>query len=300
MRVPVLGLLSPAVVAAIMAAASPAHAQTIALPLRGEGEFTLPDKQIDVRSGSVLLNADSSVKVFFIDAGALLTAFVGEWRRADARTVEFAVLDVPGQRNVQGNGRIHFRADGAIDALDVRGQADGREFSARFDSGMNTAAVSTAELRVSRQDPSPGQGSRAAPAPRQDSEEWPWGGSLHLVDVTRRGEGVLQNSEGAEYHFDRARLVLGENDEFQLTIVGDTKMVLAGTWSGDLRFGPVPLDLREAFGGKVEGMGRVWIRDRSWDRDFTLERIELDGWSNGHRFTMYFEAKTPPGDAGSQ
>jgi len=77
-------------------------------------------------------------------------------------------------------------------------------------------------------------------------------------------------------------------------------MVLAGTWSGDLRFGPVPLELREAFGGKVEGMGRVWIRDRSWDRDFTLERIELDGWSNGHRFTMYFEAKTPPGDAGSQ
>lgn len=116
-----------------------------------------------------------------------------------------------------------------------------------------------------------------------------WGGAPLVLDVTRMGEGRLQSSEGRDQQFYRARLRLGGNDEFQLVIFGDTTYQLAGTWSGDLRFGPISLDLREAFGRRVEGMGRAWIRDRSWDHDRSFERVELDGWNGDHEFTFYFD-----------
>jgi len=290
MPAPGLGLLHSAVVGGMLVAPSLAVPQAIALPLRGEGELELADKQYNVRYGSVLLQADSSVKILFLDAGSLRTALVGEWRRSDARTIELAVLAVLGDRSARGAGLIQLRPDGSIDALDVRGQAAGRDFRARFENGLSTAAIPVSEGRE-----------RGADAPSsRDTDEWSWGGTSFVVDVSRRGDGRLQDSEGGDYRFDRARLRLGQNDEFQLVLLGDTKQVLAGTWSGDLRFGPVPLELREALGGRVQGMGHAWIRDRSWDRDFSLERVELDGWNGDYRFALYFEAKAPWDEAGPQ
>jgi hypothetical protein len=121
----------------------------------------------------------------------------------------------------------------------------------------------------------------------------PPGGTSVVLDVTRRGEGRLQDSQGGDHPFDGARLRLGQNDEFQLVILGGSEYELAGTWSGDPRFSPVQLQLREAFGRRVGGMGRVWIRNRSWDRDWSFERVELDGWNGEHQFALYFEAETP-------
>lgn len=293
MRVPSFALVFPAVVAGMLAAPPLAESQAVALALRGEGELSLPDKQYDVRAGSVLLKSDSSMKVFFVNGGSLLTAFVGQWRRADANTIEFAVLDVPGERNARGNGKIRFRPDGSVDALDVRGQASGRQFSARFENGMSTAALTSTEQREPR----------AAPPPRsrQGEEEWPWGGSTYVVNVTQRGEGALQDKDGTGVRFDRARLWLGQNEEFQLILAGDSRYEVAGRWSGDLRFGPVPLEVREADGHRVHGMGRAWIRDRSWDRDYSLERVEIDGSDGDHEFTLYFDAKMQSvDDTGSQ
>src|SRR6185436_19928455 len=93
MRVPSFGLLLPAVVAGMLAAPPLVMSQAVALPLRGEGEFALADKQYDVRAGSVLLKGDSTVKIFFIDGTLLRTAVVGAWRSRNASTIEFAVLD---------------------------------------------------------------------------------------------------------------------------------------------------------------------------------------------------------------
>jgi hypothetical protein len=289
MRIPGFNLLSPAVVIAMVAMPPVAVPQAIALPLRGEGEFALADQQYDFTSGSVLLQADSSVKIFFVDAGSLRTALVGQARRFDNRTIELAVRAVLGDRPARGSGRIRLRADGVVDALDVQGEADGRKFSARFETAVNTAA-----LPIARH-----QETGTAPRTRLNADDWPWGGTWFVVDVTRRGEGLLHGSERGDYRFDRARLRLGNNDEFEL-MLGDAKYVVAGTWSGDLRFGPVPLELREAFGHSIHGMGRAWIRDRSWDRDFSLERVELDGWDGDNEFTVYFEAKSTPDDLGSQ
>ena len=42
--------------------------QAVALPLRGQGELDVPDGLQDVHQGSVLLEADSSVRIVFIDA----------------------------------------------------------------------------------------------------------------------------------------------------------------------------------------------------------------------------------------
>lgn len=290
MRIPGLGLLHSAVVAEMLIAPPLAVPQAIALPLRGEGELELPDKQYNVRYGSVLLQADSSVKILFLDAGSPRTALVGEWRRSDARTIELAVLAVLGDRSARGAGRIQLRPDGSIDALDVRGQAAGRDFRVRFENGLSTAAIPVSEGREASPGPPSGRG----------TDEWSWGGTSFVVDASRRGEGHLLDSEGGDYRFDRARLRLGQNDEFQLVVFGDTKQVLAGTWSGDVRFGPVPLELREAFGRRVQGMGRAWIRDRSWDRHFSLEGVELDGWNGDHRFALHFEAKAPGDEAGPQ
>ncbi|HTH63553.1 MAG TPA: hypothetical protein VL563_02635 [Gemmatimonadales bacterium] len=290
MRVPSFGLLSPAVVAGMLAAPPLAMSQAVALPLRGEGEFALADKQYDVRAGSVLLKADSTVKIFFIDGTSLRTAVVGAWRSRNASTIEFAVLDVPGERNAQGSGRIRFRPDGSIDALDVRGQADGRDFSARFENGMSTAALTASEQ------PKP----RATPPSRQGDDEWPWGGSSFVVNVSQRGEGALQEKDGSGLRFDRARLWLGQNDEFQLLLVGDSRYEVAGRWSGDLRFGPVPLEVREADGHRVQGQGRAWIRDRSWDRDFSLERVEIDVSDGEHEFSLYFDTEVQSTDPAAQ
>jgi hypothetical protein len=289
MRIP--ALLPSVVVAATLAAPPLARPQAIALPLRGEGELTLPDKQYDLRYGSVLLQADSSVKILFLDAGSLRTAFVGEWRSPDARTIELAIRAVLGHRTARGSGRIRLGPEGVIDALEVRGQADGREFSAHFENAVSTASLPIADRH----------GTGPVPSAGQSANEWTWGGTLSVVDVSRRGEGLLQDSEHGDYRFDRARLWLGQNDEFQLVIIlGDTKHVLAGTWSGDVRFGPVPLELREAFGRRVQGTGRAWIRDRSWDRDFSLERVELDGWNGDRRFGLYFDAEMRLGDDGPE
>lgn len=290
MRIPALSLPLAVAVAATFAAPPLAGAQAVALPLRGKGEFTLADKQYDLHYGSVLLQADSSVKAFLLDSGSPRTIFAGEWRFSDPRTIRLVVHTVLGDRSARGSGRIHLGADGLIDALEVRGQAEGRDFSARFENGVSTAAISRSERRETG----------ALPPSGQSADEWPWGGTSLVLDVTRRGEGRLHDSEGGDYRLDRARLRLGQNDEFELVILGDSTYELAGTWSGDLRFGPVPLELREAFGRRVQGMGRVWIRDRSWDRDFSLERVELDGWNGDHRFALYFEAETPWGDPGRE
>lgn len=290
MRIPFLSLPLAVALAATFAAPPLAAAQAVALPLRGKGEFTLADKQYDLRYGSVLLQADSSLKILFLDSGSPRTIFAGEWRLSDPRTIQLAVHAVLGDRIALGTGRIRLRPDRSVDELEVHGQADGREFSARFENGVSTAAISSSERRETG----------ALPPSGQSADEWPWAGTSFVLDVTRRGGGRLYDSEGGDYRFDRAQLRLGQNDEFQLVMLGDSRYELAGTWSGDLRFGPVPLELREAFGRRVQGMGRVWIRERSWDRDWSFERVEFDGWNGDHRFALYFEAEAPWGDPGRE
>ena len=75
---------------------------------------------------------------------------------------------------------------------------------------------------------------------------------------------------------------------------------MAGRWSGDLRFGPVPLEVREADGHRVQGQGRAWIRDRSWDRDFSLERVEIDVSDGEHEFSLYFDTEVQSTDPAAQ
>ena len=285
MRIPNQTLLAPAALAAMLAVPPPAMPQAVALPLRGEGEIELPGQRYDLRAGSVLLQADSTVKMLFVDGGSLRTAFAGEWRRADARTIELAVLTLLGDRQARGAGRIRFRPDGAIDGLEVRGRAHGREFRARFTNATTTAALPVSERREPQ----------AAPPADAARGGQPWGGTALVVDATRRGEGLLRSGDG-DYRLDRARLRLGQNDEFELVVSGETRQVLSGTWSGDPRFGPVPLEVREASGRRIEGTGRAWIRDRSWDRDFSFDRLELDGWNGDEELSLYFEAKTPVPD----
>jgi hypothetical protein len=119
-------------------------------------------------------------------------------------------------------------------------------------------------------------------------------GTPAILDVTRMGEGRLRDLEGREQQFDRARLRLDGNGEFQFFVVGDTTYAFAGIWTGDLRFGPISLDLRDAFGHRAEGMGRAWVSDRSWDHDRSFDRVELDGWRGGHEFGLYFDAGGQP------
>jgi hypothetical protein len=85
---------------------------------------------------------------------------------------------------------------------------------------------------------------------------------------------------------------LGGNGEFELLIFGEMTHEFAGTWSGDLRFGPISLDPREAFGRRVEGMGRAWVRERSSDRDRSFDWVELDGWNGNREFALYFDVET--------
>jgi hypothetical protein len=227
----------------------------------------------------VLLEADSSVRIVFIDAGTPRTVLAGRWRMADGRTAELAVDSLIGSNTARGTGAIRFRPDGSVDDLEARGVADGEQFALSFENSTTVAMADS---------PSP------APAPRAGSGEWLWAGSWAVLDVTRRGEGVMKDAAGREQRIDRARLTLGENDEFTLVLDGDTRAEFAGTWRGDLRDSPIQLRLREAMGEPVGGVGRAWIRDRSWDRDWSFERVELDGWDDGgggDAFTLYFEAE---------
>src|SRR5262250_3010413 len=116
-------------------------------------------------------------------------------------------------------------------------------------------------------------------------------GASVVLDVVRTGEGTLRDGEGQEHPVGRARLRLGGDDEFQLILYGDSTYEFAGTWSGDLRFSPISLDVRWALGGQAEGVGRAWVRDRSWDRDRSFERVELDVWKDKKELALYFDAK---------
>ena len=126
--------------------------------------------------------------------------------------------------------------------------------------------------------------------PANDDESPAWGGSSLVLDVARFGDGRLRDSDGRDQPLERAQLRLGGNDEFELVIFGDSTYDFAGTWSGDLRFGPISLDVRRALGHRAEGTGRAWVRDRSWDHDRSFSRVELDGWNGSYEFTLYFDA----------
>jgi hypothetical protein len=270
--------------AAVAPTAGTLAAQAVALPLNGEGELALQDTVQEVARGSVLLQADSTVKVVFVDTGRPRTVLAGAWRMADRSTAEVAVHQVLGSDTARGAGEIRFRPDGSVDHLAARGLADGREFTLQFDN-----AVSVADAGKTAPSPSPRSSPQAA------DEAFPWGGDWAVVDATRHGEGRLTDAGGREQRFDRARLTLGDNDEFVLVLDGDARVEFAGTWEGDPRDSPVRLHLREAMGGKMDGVGRAWLRERSWDRDWSFQRVELDGWNDegGDALTLYFEADRP-------
>jgi hypothetical protein len=274
---------------------APGMAQAVALPLRGDGELATEDTVRDVEQGSVLLQADRTVKIVFIEAGLPRTVLAGEWRMANRSTAELAVHEVLGRAPASGAGEIRFRPDGSVGHLGARGRAAGREFTLEFD---NVASVA----RTRGEPPADsGRFETGARPPRSRDRQspgdlFPWGGDWAVVDVSRHGEGRLKDAMGAELGFDRARLTLGDNDEFLLVLDGDERVELAGVWEGDPRDSPVRLQLRERMGEKLGGVGRAWLRERSWDRDWSLERVELDGWDDeaGDAFTLYFEAGRPP------
>lgn len=279
MRFSIVGfssLLLPGMLAGV------AQSQSVALPLRGEGELALGDTIKDVRQGAVLLQADSTAKVVVLESGMPRTLLVGTWRMADRSTAELAVREVFGSDVARGAGEIRFRPDGSVDHLAARGRADGREFTLRFDNALSVAMAS-------RSLPPP------RPAPQAGDHDFPWGGDWAVVDAVRHGEGRLTDAAGREVRFDRARLTLGDNDEFLLVLDGDSRAEFAGAWEGDPRNSPVRLELREAIGEKRGGVGRAWLRERSWDRDWSFQRVELDGWDDaeGDAFTLYFEAERP-------
>ncbi|MGH7629544.1 MAG: hypothetical protein ACREOF_09140 [Gemmatimonadales bacterium] len=288
MRIPIVGLLSGSILAAVLVDRAPA--QAVALPLRGQGELELPHQVQDVRQGSVLLQADRTVSVVFIVAGVPRTFLTGRWRMTGDRTAHLAVHTVLGSNAAQGTGSVRFRPDGSVEDLEARGVAGGRAFTLHFE---NSTSVTLAGVTPADSEPLE---TGAAPPPRAGNEDWPpWGGNLAVLDVTRRGGGRLQDATIGEQRLDRARLVLGDNDEFVLVLDGDARAEFAGVWRGDLRHSPIQLELREAFGDEVGGVGRAWIRERSWDRDWSFERVELDGWNDagGDAFTLYFEAERP-------
>lgn len=270
------GLVFPAAVA------GPAAAQAVALPLNGEGELAIQDTVRDIAKGSVLLQADSTVKIVFIESGMPRTLLAGEWRMADRSTAELAVHEVLGSDIARGAGEIRFRPDGSVDHLAARGLADGREFTLQFDNAVSVAVAGDSA-------------GAPRPVPRATDDAFPWGGAWAVVDAARHGEGRLTDAAGREVRFDRARLTLGDNDEFLLVLDGGSRAEFAGTWEGDPRDSPVRLELREAMGTKMRGVGRAWLRERSWDRDWSFERVELDGWNpeGGDALTLYFEAERP-------
>jgi hypothetical protein len=244
---------------------------------------TLPGHRYEVSQGSVLLQSDSSAGIFFLESGSPHKMFAGDWRSDDNGTITLAVHTVMGGRNARGAGRISFRPDGSVQALRLNGRADGGEFSARFENQLGVATAAGHDPVQT--------GSRAQAQPHGDQDDW--AGDWFIFDVTRRGDGRLSQPERGDYEFDRARLTLGGNGEFVLVMGADPSYKLAGTWSGDPRFSPIDLEVREAFGSKVAGFGRAWIREQSWDRDWSFERVELDGWGDGGRFAMYFDTGAP-------
>ncbi len=258
-----------------------ALAQSVALPLRGEGEVDVPAELQDVSQGSVLLQADSSVRILFLEAGTPRTVLTGRWRMTDRRTAELAVHAVLGSTSARGTGVIRFRPDGSVDGFEAGGVADGQRFAMRFENALTVAL-----------------NGRRSGGSRSLEDEFPWGGDWAVVNATRRGAGRLTDAAGRAVGFDRARLTLGENDEFLLVLEGDSRAAFAGTWEGDLRDNPVRLQLREAMGERVGGVGRAWLRKRSWDRDWSFQRVELAGWNDdgGDALTLYFEAHGRTGE----
>jgi hypothetical protein len=284
-----IGLLLPTMLAGV------AQSQSVALPLRGEGELTMGDTIQDVRQGSVLLQADSTVKVVVVESGSPRTLLAGRWRMTDRSTAELAVQQVLGSDAARGAGEIRFRPDGSVDHLAARGRADGREFILQFDNAVSLAIAASEAMPVDSAAYETGALPRSRPAPQGGNHDFPWGGDWAVVDAVRHGEGRLTDAAGREVRFDRARLTLGDNDEFLLLLDGDSRAEFAGTWEGDPRNSPVRLELREAMGEKRGGVGRAWLRERSWDRGWSFQRVELDGWDTqeGDAFTLYFEAERP-------
>jgi hypothetical protein len=276
---------------AVSGVARPAHAQAVALPLRGSGEVAVEDSIHAASQGSVLLQADSTVKVVFVTSGVPTTVLAGEWRMAGPSTAEFAVRQLLGNEAASGDGEIRFRPDGSVEHVAARGRAAGREFTLQFD---NEAGIAGRRPLVAPDSVAYETG-RLPPPQRREArpeDDMPWGGEWAVVDVSRHGEGRLTDAMGRELRFDRARLTLGENDEFRLVLDGEARIELAGTWEGDPRDNPVRLRLRESSGEKMAGVGRVWLRQRTWDRDWSFERVELDGWNDegGDALTLSFEA----------
>ena len=285
----VIGLLLPTMLAGV------AQSQSVALPLRGEGELTMGDTIQDVQQGSVLLQADSTVKVVVVESGSPRTLLVGRWRMTGGSTAELAVQKVLGSDAARGAGEIRFRPDGSVDHLAARGRADGREFILQFDNAVTLAIADSEAMLVDSAAYESGALPPSRSAPQGGNHDFPWGGDWAVVDAVRHGEGRLTDAAGREVRFDRARLTLGDNDEFLLVLDGDSRAEFAGAWEGDPRNGPVRLELREAMGEKRGGVGRAWLRGRSWDRGWSFQRVELDGWDTqeGDAFTLYFEAERP-------
>ncbi|HET8622055.1 MAG TPA: hypothetical protein VFM14_00685 [Gemmatimonadales bacterium] len=249
------------------------HAQAAALPLRGEGELVAGDTVRDVGRGSLLLQADSTMSIMFLNAGAPETVLRAAWRMNSPDAAELAVLAVGGVP-ARGAGEIRFRPDGSVDHISARGRTARGEFTLRFDNATDVAVSSRPPVPPARDDARRENGVSAAP----------------MVDVVRHGEGLLTDAGGREIRFDRAHLVLGGNDDFVLVMHGDSQVEFRGTWAGDPRDNPVQLEVREAMGERSGGMGRAWLRERSWDRDWSFDRIELDGWDEDGRdgFRLYF------------
>jgi hypothetical protein len=271
------------------------QAQSVALPLDGEGELAMDDSVQDVRRGSVLLQADSSVKVVVLESGTPRTLVAGKWRLADRSTAELSVQEVLGSDSAHGAGEIRFRPDGSVGHLAARGRVDGREFTLHFENGVSIAMADSESPAADSAGYETGALPPRRPGPPARDDTFPWGGDWAVVDAVRHGEGRLTDPAGREERFDRARLILGDNDEFLLVLDGNSRAEVAGTWEGDPRSSPVRLKLREAMGEKMGGVGRAWLRDRSWDRDWSFQRVELNGWSDerGDTFTLYFEAEQP-------
>ena len=279
---------SISLVAAVLSAVLPSAAagQSVTLPLRGEGELDLPGGIHSVTRGSVVLRAeDAGLRLVFIDAGSPRAVLAGRWRMADHRSAALDVDSVMESRTAAGTGAIRFRPDGSVDEIDIRGTADGERFSIRFEN--------TTTLGVARPDTAPVE--TGSVTRRSGSTDWPWATRWAVVDAARTGAGLLKHADGREVRFVRARLTLGANEEFLLVLDGRRDAAFAGVWRGDLGSGFVRLQLREASGQEVGGVGRAWIVEPEPGRDRWFTRVELDGWDdeNGDAFTLHFEARRP-------
>jgi hypothetical protein len=275
---------SISLIAALLVGLVPARAgaQSVTLPLRGEGELDLPSGIQPVGRGSVTLRAaDSGVRLVFVDAGTPRAVLAGRWRMADHRSAALEVDSLIESEIASGAGAIQFHPDGSVDELDISGTADGEPFSIRFD---NSTSIGLAR-------PDTGAVETGALTPRSRAGDWPWATRWSVLDATHRGAGVLKHADGREVRFARARLTLGANEEFMLVLDGNRRAEFIGVWRRDLGSGTVRLQLREALGRPVGGVGRAWLDERELQHDPSFARVELDGWDDeaGDAFTLYFD-----------